>query len=61
MRKPIYQMRNEVRKMAANKKQTSAKVATKASQILRDGRYGSKAKSVAGSALAQTKPSAKRK
>lgn len=47
--------------MAANKNQTSAKVATKASQILRDGRYGSKAKSVAGSALAQTKPSGKRK
>ena len=42
--------------MAINKKQTSAKVATKASQILRDGRYGSKAKSVAGSALAQTRP-----
>ena len=38
-----------------NKKQTSKSVATKASQILRDGRYGSKAKSVAGSALAQTK------
>lgn len=47
--------------MAANKKQTSAKIAIKASQILRDGRYGSKAKSVAGSALAQTKPSGKRK
>ncbi len=41
--------------MAVNRKQTSAKVATKAGQILRDGRYGSKAKSVAGSALAQTK------
>lgn len=38
-----------------NKKQTSKSVATKASQILRDGRYGNKAKSVAGSALAQTK------
>ena len=37
---------------AMNKKQP---VAIKASQILRDGRYGSKAKSVAGSALAQTK------
>lgn len=45
--------------MAINKKQTSVKVATKASQILRDGRYGSKAKSVAGSALAQTKPQKK--
>ena len=47
--------------MAANKKQTSSKVAKKASQILRDGRYGAKAKSVAGSALAQTKPGGKHK
>ena len=39
----------------ANTKQTSKKVATKASQILRDGRYSNKSKSVAGSALAQTK------
>lgn len=46
---------------ANNKKQTSAKVATKASQILHDGRYGAKAKSVAGSALAQTKPQRKGK
>lgn len=46
--------------MARNTKQTSKAVATKASQILRDGRYGSKAKSVAGSALAQTKPSKKK-
>ena len=45
--------------MARNTKQTSKTVATKASQILRDRRYGSKAKSVAGSALAQTKPSKK--
>lgn len=43
-----------------NKKQTSKTVATKASQILRDGRYGSKAKSVAGSALAQTKAGKKK-
>lgn len=42
--------------MAKNSKQTSRKVASTASKILRDGRYGSKAKSVAGSALAQTKP-----
>ena len=42
--------------MASNEKQTSARVATQASQILRNGRYGSKVKSVAGSALAQTKP-----
>lgn len=38
-----------------NKRQTSLKVASKASQILRDSRYSSKVKSVAGSALAQTK------
>ena len=38
--------------MAKNSKQTSRKVASTASKILRDGRYGSKAKSVAGSALA---------
>ena len=43
-----------------NKKQTSKSVATKASQILRDGRYGSKEKSVAGSALAQTKTGKKK-
>lgn len=42
--------------MASNKKQTSDRVATQASQILRDGHYGAKAKSVAGSALAQTTP-----
>ena len=43
-------------KMAKNTKQTSAKVASKAGKILRDGRYGKNAKSVAGSALSQTKP-----
>lgn len=47
--------------MAKNSKQTSKSVASKASSILRDGRYGAKAKSVAGSALAQTKQSGKRK
>ena len=41
--------------MTKNTKQTSKTVASKASHILRDNRYGSKAKSVAGSALAQTK------
>lgn len=46
--------------MVMNKKQTSKPVATKASQILRDGRYGSKTKSVAGSALAQTKTGKKK-
>lgn len=44
----------------ANNKQTSRSVATKASGILRDNRYSSKSKSVAGSALAQTKPSKKK-
>jgi hypothetical protein len=38
-----------------NKKQTSKKVASTASEILKDGRYSDKAKSVAGSALSQTK------
>lgn len=40
-----------------NTKQTSKSVASKASTILRDGRYSAKSKSVAGSALAQTKGS----
>ncbi|MBT1018012.1 hypothetical protein KJY77_02500 [Canibacter sp. lx-72] len=43
--------------MAKNTKQTSHKVATKAARILNDGRYSKNSKSVAGSALAQTKPS----
>jgi len=47
--------------MAKNGKQTSKSVASKASSILRDARYGAKAKSVAGSALVQTKPSGKHK
>ena len=38
-----------------NKKQTSKSVATKASEILRDNRYSDKSRSVAGSALSQTK------
>lgn len=46
--------------MASNRKQTSKAVATKASQILKDGRYSSKSKSAAGSALAQTKPGKKK-
>lgn len=40
----------------SNPKQTSRKVASAASKVLRDGRYGKTAKSIAGSALAQTKP-----
>lgn len=39
----------------ANTKQTSRSVAAKASKILRDDRYSSTSKSVAGSALSQTK------
>ena len=41
--------------MAKNTKQTSRKVASKASKILRDGRYSKTSKSVAGSALSQTR------
>lgn len=47
----------------ANTKQTSKKVASQASQaskILKDGRYSSASKSVAGSALSQTKSSKKK-
>ena len=39
----------------SNTKQTSASVASKASKILSDKRYSSISKSVAGSALSQTK------
>lgn len=38
-----------------NKKQTSPKVATKTSKVLSDDRHSAKVKSVAGSALSQTK------
>lgn len=43
-----------------NKKQTSKSVATKASKILRNGRSSKNTKSVAGSALSQTKTSKKK-
>ncbi len=43
-----------------NSKQTSKRVASKASKILSDGRYSKKAKSVAGSALSQTRPCKKK-
>lgn len=43
----------------ANKKQTSSKVASKASKILTDKRFSDTSKSVAGSALAQTKSNSK--
>ncbi|MDD4779127.1 MAG: hypothetical protein PHT02_00790 [Tissierellia bacterium] len=39
----------------ANKKQTSKPIATIASKILQDDRYSDNSKSVAASALAQTK------
>lgn len=42
-----------------NTKQTSKAVASKASKILSDGRSSARSKSVAGSALAQTKPGKK--
>lgn len=41
--------------MAKNTKQTSKSVTSKASKILRDNRYSSTSKSVAASALAQTR------
>lgn len=41
--------------MNKNCKNTSKRVASKASKILRDARYSKTVKSVAGSALAQTK------
>nr|DAZ62544.1 MAG TPA: hypothetical protein [Caudoviricetes sp.] len=49
----------EVNDMAKNSKQTSKAVASKASRILKDGRYGKNSKSVAGSALSQTRPGKK--
>ncbi len=45
--------------MANNTKQTSRPVASKASKVLRDGRYSKTSKSVAGSALSQTRPKKK--
>lgn len=46
--------------MTKNNKQTSRTIATKASRILKDNRYSDTAKSVAGSALAQTRPGKKK-
>lgn len=40
--------------MPKNTKQTSRRVASIASTVLRDGRYSGKSKSAAGSALSQT-------
>ncbi len=50
---------SEVMKMHKNTKQTSKRVASKASKVLRDGCFSKTSKSVAGSALAQTKKSGK--
>ena len=47
----------EVKSVGRNRKQTSRAVARKASAVLRDGRSSARTKSVAASALAQTKPS----
>jgi len=44
-----------------NKKQTSSKVASTASKLLSDGRTSKATKSVAGSALSQTKKPKKKK
>lgn len=44
----------------ANKKETSKSIASVASSILRDNRYSKKSKSVAASALSQTKSSKKK-
>ena len=43
-----------------NKKQTSKSVASKASKVLSDDRYGKTSKSVAGSALSQTRTGKKK-
>ena len=56
----ILNVVREVIEMVKNSKQTSRRVASTASKILRDGRYSKASKSVAGSALAQTKPSGKK-
>ena len=45
--------------MSNDNKKTSKAVASKAGQILRDKRYGDKVRSVAGSALVQTRPKPK--
>ena len=59
--KGISRKRKEGKEMAKrNTRQTSKKVASKASKILNDGRYSKNSKSVAGSALSQTRPSKKK-
>ncbi|WP_321779938.1 hypothetical protein [Schaalia cardiffensis] len=51
----------EVIEVAKNYKQTSRRVARKASDALRDGRSSARTKSLAGSALSQARPSRKRR
>jgi hypothetical protein len=46
--------------MTKNTKQTSPAVASKASDVLRGGRFSDTSKSVAGSALSQAKPTKKK-
>ena len=59
--KGISRKRKEGKEMAKrNTRQTSKKVASKASKILNDGRYSKNSKSVAGSALSQTRLSKKK-
>lgn len=43
----------------ANSRKTSAKIASKVSSLLKDGRTSAKTKSVAGSALSQRAPKRK--
>ena len=50
-------LESEVRFMSKNTKQTSKRVASKASKILSDGRYSKQSKSVVGSALNQARKS----
>mgnify|MGYP004646326079 CR=1 FL=1 len=52
-------LRKEKLKLTKQRK-TSAKVASKASDLLKDGRTSSKTKSVAGSALSQRAPKRKK-
>lgn len=43
----------------SNSKRTSARAASAASKVLRDGRTGKASKTAAGSALSQTRPKTK--
>ena len=56
----LYIVFSEGGERMANRKQTSKKVASIASKVLRDDRYSDNAKSAAASALAQTKSTKKK-